>query len=83
MPIEVSADTDYIALATFHRFDKLVTWNSQHIANTSKFPRIRRDLQHETAQTPQERAAYDHAGAKKLRGRTLQATGSGLIAQMT
>ena len=42
MPVEASADADYLALATFHRCDILVTWNCQHIANASKFPHIRR-----------------------------------------
>ena len=35
---------------------------------------IRRDLQREIGQTPQERAAYYQAKEKKLRGRTLQTT---------
>lgn len=33
---------------------------------------IRRDLQREIGQTPQERAAYYQAKEKKLRGRTLR-----------
>ena len=35
---------------------------------------IRRDLQREIGQTPQERAAYYQAKEKKLRGRTLRTT---------
>ena len=35
---------------------------------------IRRDLQREIGQTPQERAAYYPAREKKLRGRTLRTT---------
>ena len=35
---------------------------------------IRRDLQREIGQTPQERAAYYQASEKKLRGRTLRTT---------
>ena len=35
---------------------------------------IRRDLQREIGQTPQERAAYYQAREKKLRGRTLRTT---------
>jgi hypothetical protein len=35
---------------------------------------IRRDLQREIGQTPQERAAYYQAKEKKLRGRMLRIT---------
>ena len=35
---------------------------------------IRRDLQREIGQTPQERAAYYQAKEKKLRGRALRIT---------
>ena len=38
---------------------------------------IRRDLQREIGQTPQERAAYYQAKDKKLRGRTLRMTRRG------
>ena len=38
---------------------------------------IRRDLQREIGQTPQERAAYYQAKEKKLRGRTLRTTRRG------
>ena len=35
---------------------------------------IRREIQREIGQTPQERAAYYQAREKKLRGRTLRTT---------
>ncbi len=38
---------------------------------------IRRDLQREIGQTPQERATYYQAKEKKLRARTLRTTGRG------
>ena len=38
---------------------------------------IRRDLQGEIGQAPQERAAYYQAKEKKLRGRTLRTTRRG------
>jgi hypothetical protein len=42
MPADPAGDALHRALASFHRYDFLVTWNCQHLANANKFGHIRR-----------------------------------------
>lgn len=37
-----STDVLHLALASFRRYDFLVTWNCRYLANTNKFDHIRR-----------------------------------------
>jgi hypothetical protein len=40
MPADPAGDALHLALASFHRWDFLVTWNCRHIANANKFGHI-------------------------------------------
>lgn len=42
MPNDPGGDAFHLAIASFHRWDFLVTWNCRHIANANKFGHIRR-----------------------------------------
>ena len=42
MPGDPLGDALHLALASFHKFDYLLTWNCQHLANANKFNHIRR-----------------------------------------
>lgn len=42
MPRDPLGDALHLALASFHQFDYLLTWNCQHLANANKFAHIRR-----------------------------------------
>ena len=42
MPNDPLGDALHLALASFHKFDYLLTWNCQHLANANKFAHIRR-----------------------------------------
>ena len=42
MPNDPVGDALHLALASFHKFDYLLTWNCQHLANANKFAHIRR-----------------------------------------
>jgi len=42
MPSDPVGDALHLALASFHKFDHLLTWNCRHLANANKFPHIRR-----------------------------------------
>lgn len=42
MPARPSDDALHLALASHHHCDVLVTWNYRHLANATKFDRIRR-----------------------------------------
>jgi predicted nucleic acid-binding protein len=42
MPRDPLGDALHLALACFHKFDYLLTWNCQHLANANKFAHIRR-----------------------------------------
>ena len=42
MPSDPLGDALHLALASFHKFDYLLTWNCQHLANANKFNHIRR-----------------------------------------
>ena len=42
MPRDPVGDALHLALASFHKFDYLLTWNCQHLANANKFGHIRR-----------------------------------------
>lgn len=42
MPNNPLGDALHLALASFHKFDYLLTWNCQHLANANKFGYIRR-----------------------------------------
>ena len=41
MPVDSGGDAHHLALASFHRCDRLVTWNCQHLANPNKTGHIR------------------------------------------
>jgi len=41
MPVDSGGDAHHLALASFHRCDRLVTWNCKHIANPNKIEHIR------------------------------------------
>jgi predicted nucleic acid-binding protein len=41
MPVDSGGDAHHLALASFHRCDRLVTWNCRHIANPNKTDHIR------------------------------------------
>lgn len=41
MPVDSGGDAHHLALASFHRCDRLVTWNCKHIANPNKTDHIR------------------------------------------
>lgn len=41
MPADPSGDALHLALASYHQCDVLVTWNYRHLANPTKFERIR------------------------------------------
>lgn len=41
MPVDSGGDAHHHALASFHRCDRLVTWNCKHIANPNKVDHIR------------------------------------------
>ena len=41
MPVDSSGDAHHLALASFHRCDRLVTWNCKHIANPNETDHIR------------------------------------------
>jgi len=42
MPADVLGDALHLALASYHKCDFLLTWNSRHLANANKFAHIRR-----------------------------------------
>ena len=42
MPNDPVGDALHLALASFHKFDYLLTWNCEHLANANKFSHIRR-----------------------------------------
>ncbi|MDE2697373.1 MAG: type II toxin-antitoxin system VapC family toxin [Gemmatimonadota bacterium] len=42
MPRNPLGDALHLALASFHKFDYLLTWNCEHLANANKFGHIRR-----------------------------------------
>jgi len=42
MPRDPLGDALHLALASFHKFDFLLTWNCRHLANANKFGHIRR-----------------------------------------
>ena len=42
MPNDPVGDALHLALASFHKFDYLLTWNCEHLANANKFGHIRR-----------------------------------------
>lgn len=42
MPNNPVGDALHLALASFHKFDFLVTWNCKHLANANKFAHVRR-----------------------------------------
>jgi len=42
MPTDPLGDALHLALASFHKFDYLLTWNCNHLANANKFGHIRR-----------------------------------------
>jgi len=42
MPDNPIGDALHLALASVHKFDYLLTWNCQHLANANKFAHIRR-----------------------------------------
>ncbi len=42
MPAQPLGDALHLALASFHKFDYLLTWNCKHLANANKFAHIRR-----------------------------------------
>ena len=42
LPEKAGADALHIAIATYHRFDFLLTWNCKHIANAMNRPLIER-----------------------------------------
>ena len=42
MPSDPVGDALHLALASFHKFDYLLTWNCHHLANANKFAHIRR-----------------------------------------
>jgi hypothetical protein len=42
MPKDPVGDAPHLALASFHKFDYLLTWNCRHLANANKFGHIRR-----------------------------------------
>jgi hypothetical protein len=42
MPADPVGDVLYLAIASFHKCDFLLTWNCQHLANANKFGHIRR-----------------------------------------
>jgi predicted nucleic acid-binding protein len=42
MPGDVLGDALHLALASYHKCDFLLTWNSRHLANANKFGHIRR-----------------------------------------
>ncbi|NCO43342.1 MAG: hypothetical protein COZ06_05780 [Armatimonadetes bacterium CG_4_10_14_3_um_filter_66_18] len=42
MPRDPLGDALHLALASVHKFDYLLTWNCQHLANANKFAHIRR-----------------------------------------
>jgi transposase-like protein len=59
MPNNPVGDALHLALASFHKFDYLLTWNCEHLANANKFAHIRRinmllDLHVPTLATPLE-----------------------------
>ena len=41
MPVDSGGDAHPLALASFHRCDRLVTWNCKHLANPNKTEQIR------------------------------------------
>jgi predicted nucleic acid-binding protein len=41
MPNEPTGDALHLALASHHKCDFLLTWNSQHLANANKFRHIK------------------------------------------
>ena len=42
MPRNPLGDALHLALASYHKFDHLLTWNCDHLANANKFGHIRR-----------------------------------------
>lgn len=42
MPADPVGDALHLALASYHRWDFLLTWNCRHLANANKFAHIRR-----------------------------------------
>lgn len=42
MPRDPLGDALHLAIASHHKFDYLLTWNCQHLANANKFAHIRR-----------------------------------------
>jgi hypothetical protein len=42
MPRDPTGDALYLALASYHKCDFLLTWNVQHLADANKFAHIRR-----------------------------------------
>jgi hypothetical protein len=42
MPVNPLGDALHLAVASFHKFDYLLTWNCEHLANANKFGHIRR-----------------------------------------
>jgi len=42
MPRNPLGDALHLALASFHKFDYLLTWNCEHLANANKMGHIRR-----------------------------------------
>ncbi len=42
MPLNPLGDALHLAIASFHKFDYLLTWNCTHLANANKFGHIRR-----------------------------------------
>lgn len=42
MPADPVGDALHLAVASYHKCDFLLTWNSRHLANANKFAHIRR-----------------------------------------
>ena len=42
MPADPLGDALHLAVASYHKCDFLLTWNSRHLANANKFAQIRR-----------------------------------------
>ena len=42
MPADPAGDALHLAIASYHKYDFLVTWNCRHLANANKFGHLRR-----------------------------------------
>jgi hypothetical protein len=42
MPADPAGDALHLALASYHKWDFLMTWNCRHLANANKFAHLRR-----------------------------------------